>query len=52
MLDGRNIQTWRPKDKLDHQKHGPFIIEKVVLPTANTHRPKSTTKSMTRNYSQ
>jgi hypothetical protein len=34
MLDGRNIQTRRPKDMLDHKKHGPFVIEKVVLPTA------------------
>jgi hypothetical protein len=34
MLDGRNIQTGRPKDKLDHKKHGPFAIEKVVSPTA------------------
>jgi hypothetical protein len=34
MLDGRHIQTRRPKDKLDHKKHGPFTIEKVVLLTA------------------
>jgi hypothetical protein len=34
MLDGRYIQTRRPKDKLDHKKHGPFAIEKVVSPTA------------------
>jgi hypothetical protein len=34
MLDGRNIQTRRPKDKLDYKKHGPFTIEKVVSPTA------------------
>jgi hypothetical protein len=34
MLDGRNIQTRRPKDKLDHKKHGPFAIEKVVSLTA------------------
>jgi hypothetical protein len=34
MLDGRHIQTRRPKDKLDHKKHGPFAIEKVVSPTA------------------
>jgi hypothetical protein len=34
MLDGRNIQTRRPKDKLDQKKHGPFAIEKVVTPTA------------------
>jgi hypothetical protein len=34
MLDGRHIQTRWPKDKLDHKKHGPFAIEKVVSPTA------------------
>jgi hypothetical protein len=34
MLDGWNIQMRRPKDKLDHKKHSPFAIEKVVLPTA------------------
>jgi hypothetical protein len=34
ILDGRNIQTRRPKDKLDHKKYGPFAIEKVVSPTA------------------
>jgi hypothetical protein len=34
MLDGRHIQTRRPKDKVDHKKHGPFAIEKVVSPTA------------------
>jgi hypothetical protein len=34
MLDGWNIQMRRPKDKLDDKKHGPFAIEKVVLPTA------------------
>jgi hypothetical protein len=34
MLDGRHIQTRWPKDKLDHKKHGPFTIDKVVLPTA------------------
>jgi hypothetical protein len=34
MLDGRNIQTRRPKDRLDHKRHGPFAIEKVVSPTA------------------
>jgi hypothetical protein len=32
MLDGKHIQTRRPKDKLDHKKHGPFAIEKVVSP--------------------
>jgi hypothetical protein len=34
MLDGRHIQTRWPKDKLDHKKHGPFAIEKVVSLTA------------------
>jgi hypothetical protein len=34
MLDGRQIQTRWPKDKLDHKKHGPFAIEKVVSLTA------------------
>jgi hypothetical protein len=34
MLDRRQIQTRRPKDKLDHKKYGPFAIEKVVSPTA------------------
>jgi hypothetical protein len=34
MLDSRNIQIRRPKDKLDHKKHGPFAMEKVVSLTA------------------
>jgi hypothetical protein len=34
MLDRRNIQTRRPKDKLDHKKYGLFAIEKVVSPIA------------------
>jgi hypothetical protein len=34
ILDGRHIQTRQAKDKLDHKKHGPLTIEKVVLPTA------------------
>jgi hypothetical protein len=34
MLDGRHIQSRWPKDKLDHKKHGPFTIEKVVSPIA------------------
>jgi transposase InsO family protein len=34
MLDGRNIQTRRPSRKLDHKKHGPFQIEKIVSPLA------------------
>jgi hypothetical protein len=33
MLDGRNIQMRRPKDNLDHKKHGPFTIAKLVSPT-------------------
>jgi hypothetical protein len=34
MLDGRHIQTRRLKDKLDHKKHSPFALEKIVSPTA------------------
>jgi hypothetical protein len=34
MLDGKHIQTRQLKDKLDHKKHGPFAIKKVVSPTA------------------
>jgi hypothetical protein len=34
MLDGRNIQMRRAKDKLDHKKHSPLTIEKVLSPTA------------------
>jgi hypothetical protein len=34
MLDGRHIQTRWLKDKLNHKKHGPFAIEKVVSPTS------------------
>jgi hypothetical protein len=34
MLDGRHIQTRRLKVKLDHKKHIPFAIEKVVSPIA------------------
>jgi hypothetical protein len=34
MLDGRHIQTRWPKDKLDHKKHSPFAIEKVISLTA------------------
>jgi hypothetical protein len=34
MLDGRHIQTRWPKDELDHKKHGPFTIEKVISLTA------------------
>ena len=34
MLNGRNIQTRRPSQKLDHKNHGPFQIEKIVSPLA------------------
>jgi len=34
MLDGRNIKTRRLSKKLDHKKHGPFQIEKIVSPLA------------------
>jgi hypothetical protein len=34
MLDRRHIQTRWLEDKLDHKKHGPFTIEKVVSLTA------------------
>jgi hypothetical protein len=34
MLDGRYIQTRWLKDKLDHKKHSPFAIEKVISLTA------------------
>jgi hypothetical protein len=34
MLNRRHIQTRWLKDKLDHKKHGPFAIEKVVSLTA------------------
>jgi hypothetical protein len=34
ILDRRHIQTRWPKDILDPKKHGPFAIEKVVLPIA------------------
>jgi hypothetical protein len=34
MLDGQNIQMRRLKDKLDDKKHGPLVIENIVLPTA------------------
>jgi hypothetical protein len=33
-LDRRHIQTTWLKDKLDHKKHGPFAIEKVISLTA------------------
>jgi len=32
MLNGRNIKTRRPSKKLDHKNHGPFQVEKIVLP--------------------
>jgi hypothetical protein len=34
MLNGRNIQTRRPSQKLDHTNHGPFQIEQIVSPLA------------------
>jgi len=34
MLNGKNIQTWRPLQKLDHKNHGPFQVEKIVSPLA------------------
>jgi len=34
MLKGRNIKTCRPSWKLDHKNHGPFQVEKIVLPLA------------------
>jgi len=34
MLNGRNIQTCRPSQKLDHKNHGPFQVEKVISPLA------------------
>jgi transposase InsO family protein len=34
MLDGKNLQTRRPSRKLDHKKHGPFQVEKIVSPVA------------------
>jgi len=32
MLNGRNIQTRCPSRKLDHNKHGPFQVDKVISP--------------------
>lgn len=34
MLDARNLRTRRPSRKLDHKLLGPFIIEKIISPTA------------------
>jgi hypothetical protein len=34
ILDRRNIQMRRPKDKLDYKRYGLFAMEKVILPTA------------------
>jgi len=34
MLNGRNIQTYRPSRKLDHKNHRPFQVEKVISPLA------------------
>ena len=32
MLNGKNLRTQRPSQKLDHKMQGPFKIEKVVSP--------------------
>jgi hypothetical protein len=34
MLSGKNIQTRRPSQKLDHKNYGPFQVEKIVSPLA------------------
>jgi len=34
MLNGRNFKTCRPSRKLDHKNHGPFQVEKIILPLA------------------
>jgi len=34
MLNGCNIKMRQPSRKLDHRNHGPFQMEKVVLPLA------------------
>jgi hypothetical protein len=34
MLSGCNIQTRCPSRKMDHKNHGPFQVEKIVLPLA------------------
>jgi len=34
ILNGRNIQTRCPSQKLDHKNHGPFQVEKVISPLA------------------
>jgi hypothetical protein len=34
ILDRRHIQTRQLIDKLDHKKHRPFAIQKVILPPA------------------
>jgi len=34
LLNGRNIRTRRPSQKLDHKNHGPFQVAKIVSPLA------------------
>ena len=34
ILNGCNIKTCRPSQKLDHKNHSPFQVEKIVLPLA------------------
>jgi len=34
MLNGRNIKTYRPSWKMDHNNHGPFQVEKIISPLA------------------
>ena len=34
MLNGKNLKTRRPSHKLDHKLHSPFLITKVISPTA------------------
>ena len=36
MLSGRTIKTRRPSRKLDHKYHGPFLVEKVISPSADS----------------
>lgn len=34
MLNGKNIKTKRPAKKLDKKMYGPYVIQKVISPTA------------------
>jgi len=34
MLSGRNIKTRRPSRKMDHKNHGPFQVERKIIPLA------------------